>query len=435
MSELGALRDEVDAALADPKCDNGVRRRLYTKAELLVMDYEEYLGSNDAIQAFREEQDFQVAYKEVVDKLHLVPIKRPFRLWYWLDIIFRFIGVNSAIVTITITCALPILLLQPVETILGVDPFKRVSVWIRQIMCSFILLCSGIVVDFGEVNPDYFKSQCALLCFSHSSNIDGFIVCSGTPIRHYAMGKKELFYVPFFSWISFAAGGVPVDRENKDRAIAALKRASEAAVNSKACIAIAPEGTRTKSGHLLDFKKGVFRIQEQLGTPIIPLVIYGAWDLYPVGSWVNQCGRVSARFLEPIVDTDESGKKRTVEQMRRISRKKMLEALVNTPEGVCADLSHGEWIRCYAVNLANMLLVAFMSKLYVVDLFSNYLKMDTRDTIVNTLLLMVTITFGLYVYSVYIINFVSSATRSTVEMAAKVVSSPGKRITMKSKTQ
>ena len=81
------------------------------------------------------------------------------------------------------------------------------------------------------------------------------------------------------------------------------------------------------------------------------------------------------------------------------------------------------------------MVLAFMSKLYVVDLFSNYLKMDTRDTIVNTLLLMVTITFGLYVYSVYIINFVSSATRSTVEMAAKVVSSPGKRVTMKSKTQ
>lgn len=427
MSELGALKAEVDAALSDPGCDNGVRRRLYTKAELLVMDYEEYLASNEAIQAFREEEEFKKAYTEVVDKLHLVPIKRPYRLWYWLDVIFRFIGVNCAIVTITIVCALPILLLQPVETMLGVDPFKRASVWIRQIMCSFILLCSGIVVDFGDVDPEFFKSQCALLCFSHSSNIDGFIVCSGTPIRHYAMGKKELFYVPFFSWISFAAGGVPVDRENKDRAIAALKRASEAAVNSKACIAIAPEGTRTKSGHLLDFKKGVFRIQEQLGTPIIPLVVYGAWDLYPVGSWVNQCGRVSARFLEPIVDTDGSGTKRTVEQMRRITRKKMLEALVNTPEGVCSDLSYGEWIRCYVVNLVNMLFVAFLSKLYVVDLFANYLKMDTRDTIVNTLLLLVGITVSLYVYSVYIINFVSGAAKSTVEVASKVVNSPGKR--------
>ena len=433
LSALQSLREEVDAAFegertAKANICNEVRRRLYTKAELLVMDYEDYLDTAEAIQAFREEEEFSKAYAEVIDRLHLVPVKRPFRWWYWLDILFRFIGVNCAIVTITIVCALPILILQPLETLAGMDPFKRTSVLIRQTMCSFILLCSGIVIDFGDINQDYFKSQCALLCFSHSSNLDGFIVCAGTPIRHYALGKKELFYVPFFSWISFAAGGVPIDRQNKNRAISALKRASEEAINSKACIAIAPEGTRTKSGHLLDFKKGVFHIQEQLGTPIIPLVIYGAWDLYPVGSWVNQCGRVSARFLEPIVDTDENGVKRSVEQMRRITRRKMLEALVNPPYGICSDLSAGEWVQCYLVNFLNMLFVGFISKLYVVNLFFNYLKVDLLNTIVYTFIMMVTMTVVLYVYSVYIVNFVGGATKSAVEKVVRGPGSSGKRV-------
>ncbi len=60
------------------------------------------------------------------------------------------------------------------------------------------------------------------------------------------------------SWISLAFGGVPVDRNNRDRAVKALKRSTDAAKNEKLCIAIAPEGTRSLTGHLLPFKKGTF---------------------------------------------------------------------------------------------------------------------------------------------------------------------------------
>ena len=59
------------------------------------------------------------------------------------------------------------------------------------------------------------------------------------------MAKKELFVVPFFSWISLAVGGVPVDRNNRERAINALKRSTETVMssgNNKACLVVAPEG-------------------------------------------------------------------------------------------------------------------------------------------------------------------------------------------------
>lgn len=69
---------------------------------------------------------------------------------------------------------------------------------------------------------------------------------------------QELFVVPFFSWISLAFGGVPVDRNNRERAVNALQRASMAAKNNQICIVIAPEGTRSTTGQLLPFKKGVY---------------------------------------------------------------------------------------------------------------------------------------------------------------------------------
>eukprot|EP01042_Synura_sphagnicola_P002969 gene2969-biopygen3207 len=109
-------------------------------------------------------------------------------------------------------------------------------------------------------------------------------------------------------------GGVPVDRENRDRAISALQRSAKTAHSENSCIVIAPEGTRSKTGQLLPFKKGAFHIYEHLGIPVVPFVIYGAYDLYPVGTFVNQTGRVCVRYLTPIMPQEAP----TREEMMRL---------------------------------------------------------------------------------------------------------------------
>ena len=411
---LSTLRAEIDEALSNEGCTNAKRRELYGKLELMLMDHEESLTTEEERKVWQEDKDMQAQIEEVYTKLRLKPVDRGFRFWYWIDIIYRFIGVNLAIFTITVVCALPILVLQSLEDLIQVDAFSKPSVTIRKLMCKFILTCSGIVTDFGDAPKEYFNSQCALLCFTHNSNVDGFMVCSSCPIRHYALGKKELFYVPFFSWISFAAGGVPVDRENRSRAITALKRASEAAAGCKACIAVAPEGTRSKGGHLLPFKKGPFHMQEELGSPIVPFIIYGAWDLYPVGSWVNQCGRCATRFLEPIEPVVD-GKKRTLEEMRSIARRRMLQAVHEIPDGVGEDLTLTEWAICYITNALNGFFVLGVLKLYVVNLFSDILGMGLRDMCLTTVLIIILVTAALYVWSVYLVNFLTDIMRGGVK--------------------
>ena len=86
---------------------------------------------------------------------------------------------------------------------------------------------------------------------------DGFLISAVCPVRQLAFGKKELFLIPFFSWLSLAFGGVPVDRGHRGRATSSLAlTVSLAARFSRVSIAIAPEGTRSLSGQLLAFKKG-----------------------------------------------------------------------------------------------------------------------------------------------------------------------------------
>jgi 1-acyl-sn-glycerol-3-phosphate acyltransferase len=68
----------------------------------------------------------------------------------------------------------------------------------------------------------------------------------------------------------------------------------------KRCVAISPEGTRSKSGRIQDFKKGAFHTALEVGVPITPLLIEGAFDLWPSGSIFAQPGSVSVTLLKPI---------------------------------------------------------------------------------------------------------------------------------------
>jgi 1-acyl-sn-glycerol-3-phosphate acyltransferase len=171
----------------------------------------------------------------------------------------RLVGVSAGFMAVGVFGSLPILLLRLVDRSLGLDPFSQLAEKLRRGIAWFLLDLAGVsvgVLEGPEGKESCFKESCVLLTFSHASNIDGHLVSSTCPIRHYALAKKELFVVPFFSWISLAFGGIPVDRNNRDRAVKALRRASDAAKDSRICVVVAPEGTRSTTGQLLSFKKG-----------------------------------------------------------------------------------------------------------------------------------------------------------------------------------
>jgi 1-acyl-sn-glycerol-3-phosphate acyltransferase len=47
---------------------------------------------------------------------------------------------------------------------------------------------------------------------------------------------------------------------------------------------------------------------DELKAPIVPMIIFGAYDLYPVGSWVNQTGHIAVRYLKPVLHTEAENK-------------------------------------------------------------------------------------------------------------------------------
>lgn len=222
----------------------------------------------------------------------------------------------------------------------------------KRMMGYVLLWTAGVVLvteGMAEGNDSFFKSNaCVLCCFSHASTLDAFIIAAVIPVRSYILSKTDLFVIPFFSWLLAAFGGVPIDRNNRSHAVKSLKLAAESA-SAGDCVAVAPEGTRSTTGQLLSFKKGPFHLWEQLQSPVVPVVIFGAYDLFPPGSTMTLSGRVYVRFLDPVEPPVEivvggglsggnSGSS-VREKMSRAVRREMLEALLHSPRDAGSELT------------------------------------------------------------------------------------------------
>ncbi|MGH7270452.1 MAG: lysophospholipid acyltransferase family protein, partial [Polyangiaceae bacterium] len=96
------------------------------------------------------------------------------------------------------------------------------------------------------------------------------------------VAKEELFRVPIFGGALAAAGFVSIDRTDRAHAIRSLDRA-RTMLASGTHVWIAPEGTRSRSGALLPFKKGAFYLALEAGLPILPVTLRGTRDVLGAG--------------------------------------------------------------------------------------------------------------------------------------------------------
>jgi 1-acyl-sn-glycerol-3-phosphate acyltransferase len=111
--------------------------------------------------------------------------------------------------------------------------------------------------------------------------------------------KKELSAVPFLGQAINAMGHISIDRGNRGSAFASYDRAAEA-VRAGTSAAVFVEGTRSRDGKLLPFKKGPFVLAIAAQVPVVPVVCLDTFERLPKGSVSPRPGTVRLRIGEPI---------------------------------------------------------------------------------------------------------------------------------------
>jgi putative phosphoserine phosphatase/1-acylglycerol-3-phosphate O-acyltransferase len=191
------------------------------------------------------------------------------------------------------------------------------------------LALAGVQLDI--VGDEHLWShRPAVFVFNHQSALDVLLIANLLRRDVTGVVKREASHDPRFAVLGALAGVAYVDRHDHGQAVAALTDVVRR-IGDGLSIAIAPEGTRSRTGAVGPFKTGAFHMAQQAGVPVVPIVLQGAGDLMPPGSFLVHPGTVRAAVLAPI---DVSGWRESdfhegVEGVRQ----RFVDTLEHWPEG------------------------------------------------------------------------------------------------------
>jgi 1-acyl-sn-glycerol-3-phosphate acyltransferase len=140
--------------------------------------------------------------------------------------------------------------------------------------------------------------------FNHASTLDIFIVQAILPDGGVPVAKREFIRVPIVGWVVYLLDFILLDRTNRQRAAASLRRAAARIERERLSVIIAPEGTRSRDGTLGPFKLGPMHLAVASHAPIVPMVIAGSARAMPHGQWSARPGAVVVEFQPPIATDD-----------------------------------------------------------------------------------------------------------------------------------
>ncbi|WP_243372856.1 lysophospholipid acyltransferase family protein [Geotalea sp. SG265] len=151
---------------------------------------------------------------------------------------------------------------------------------------------------------------------NHQGNFDILALSLAIPRRFSWIAKKELFAVPMFGEAMRRAGYIPLDRSDGRRALKSMNDAA-ARIRNGSSVVIFPEGTRTKDGSLLPFKRGGFLLAAKAGVPIVPFTINGSMRINPRNRIELYPGTLRIAFAPPVA-TAAGGDKDQLKLMEQV---------------------------------------------------------------------------------------------------------------------
>jgi 1-acyl-sn-glycerol-3-phosphate acyltransferase len=161
---------------------------------------------------------------------------------------------------------------------------------------------------------------------NHQSFFDILTLGATLPGTFRFVAKRELKKIPIMAGSLKAAGHIYIDRQRRQSAFGSYQKAAEIVKGGVSALVFG-EGTRSRTGNLLPFKKGPFVLAIAAQVPVLPVYCAHTFGILPKGEWRIHPHPVTLYFGEPIPTAG----------MDYEDRKDLLKKTQRVIEGFCVD--------------------------------------------------------------------------------------------------
>jgi len=149
--------------------------------------------------------------------------------------------------------------------------FKVATNW-----ANFVLRVAGL--NLTVIGKENIPNGPCLFVGNHQSDFDIPVILANMNRLTGAVAKEDMKKIPILSYWMKQIHCVFMDRKNPREALKSMAEGTENLKNGYSML-IFPEGTRSRSNNMGEFKKGSMRLAIKAGVPIVPITVY---DTYKV---------------------------------------------------------------------------------------------------------------------------------------------------------
>jgi 1-acyl-sn-glycerol-3-phosphate acyltransferase len=169
--------------------------------------------------------------------------------------------------------------------------------------CSRLLWLLSVRAEMTEADKAAVAADTgSIIVINPRSHLDGFALMHVVPDAKWFTfaAKKELCDAKLLSTGFTGAGLVPIDRASGSVAMQTLADAVRNMPDRRSVV-LFPEGTRTKTQSLGEFKAGAVLVARETGRTILPIVIHDSEQLLPPGKFVPKSGTIRIEALPSFI--------------------------------------------------------------------------------------------------------------------------------------
>jgi 1-acyl-sn-glycerol-3-phosphate acyltransferase len=191
------------------------------------------------------------------------------------------------------------------------DPLYNISQLINR--AAFAVAGIRVHVTGLERVP---AGEACIFMSNHVSNLDPPALLPRIPGRTSAFLKRSLMRIPVLGYGFKLGEFVPVDRDGRVESAQESVTIARRVLAKGIHITMFVEGTRSRDGRMLPFKKGPFYLAMESGAPCVPVSIHGTERMMPKGRLSIRKGTAHIQFHGPLYPRNFATREDLMEAVR-----------------------------------------------------------------------------------------------------------------------